>query len=81
MYSSDSYSFALFLRNLVWEYFIIICLFSDLFISSDKARGPVYDLGPLPLQKPLEIFFSCSIGGKEDLDVIVAPSRPFFYHS
>ena len=50
MYSSDSHSFALFLRNLVCESFIIICLSSGLFISLDKAQGLIYDLGPLPLQ-------------------------------
>ena len=49
MYSLNSHSFALYLWNLVWEYFIIICLSLDLFISSDKAQGPIYDLGPLPL--------------------------------
>ena len=49
MYSSDIHSFALFLRNLVWESFTIICLSSDLFISLDKTQGPIYDLRPLPL--------------------------------
>ena len=46
MYSSDDHSFALFLRNLVWESFIIICL------SLDKAQGLIYDPGPLPLRQP-----------------------------
>ena len=50
MYSSDSHSFALFLRNLVRESFIIICLSSNLFISLDKTQDPIYDPGLLPLQ-------------------------------
>ena len=49
MYSLDGHLFSLFLRNLVWEHFIITCLFSGLFIFSDKTQDPIYDLGPLPL--------------------------------
>ena len=62
MYSSDDHTFTLFLRNLVWESFIIICLSSDLFISLDKAQSPIYDHGPLPLHliynlQDLKFFF------------------------
>ena len=34
--------------------------------------------GLSPLQQPLQILLSFSMGGKKDLDVIVAPSHPFF---
>ena len=57
MYSSDDHTFALFLRNLVWESFIIICLSSDLFISLDKPQGLIYDPGPLPLQYVLRLMW------------------------
>ena len=49
MYSLNGHTFSLFLQNLVQESFIIICLSFDLFIFLDKAQGPIYDLGPLPL--------------------------------
>ena len=61
MYSLDNHSFALYLWNLVWESFIIICLFSDLFISSDKAQGPIYDPEPLPLQLLLLLFIGIQL--------------------
>ena len=56
MYSSDNLSFALYLWELVWEYLIIICFSLDPFISSNKAQGSIYDLGPLPLHYPTWVF-------------------------
>ena len=51
MYSSDDQTFAFFYG--VWSGGLspFTSLSSDQFVSLDKAQGPTYDPGPLPLQK------------------------------
>ena len=43
-------SFVPYLWDFNWEHLIIICSFSNLSMSSDKTQGPIYDIGPSPLQ-------------------------------
>ena len=69
MYSSDGHTFALFLENLVWESFIIICLSSDLFISLDKPQGPIYDPEALPLPYVLRLMWETfQVGSEKSCD-------------